>query len=146
MGATNQPSRRGTRQSGTRAMHPVQRWFGESRGVAWGAIFIIAIVVLMLVRPLAMSFFSWHRTASLLQERRAEVAMLETRHEELTEQVDYNRTEAFVAEQARTYGMVRPGETPFVIRELVHPESAAEYAISRLRNATLDHPVALASR
>ncbi|MCW2961410.1 MAG: hypothetical protein JWM25_1649 [Thermoleophilia bacterium] len=113
--------------------------------MAFGAIFIIAIVAMMLVRPLAMSFLSWHRTAGLLEERRAEVNVLEQRHDLLREQVEYFRTSAFVAEQARTYGMTAPGETAFVIRELVHPESAAEYAISRLRNATVDDPVALAA-
>lgn len=123
--------------------HPVRRLFGQSRGVNWGVIFIIAIVALMLIRPLVMSGMSWHRTASLLQERRAEVAMLEQRHEALTRQVDYYRTDAFIAEQARAYGMIEPGERTYVIREFVHPESAAEYAVSRLRNATVDNPVAI---
>lgn len=145
MGATRQQPRRGTRHSGGQLAHPVRRLFGESRGVAFGAIFIIAIVAMMLVRPLAMSFLSWHRTAGLLEERRAEVHVLEQRHDLLKQQVEYFRTSAFVAEQARTYGMTAPGETAFVIRELVHPESAAEYAISRLRNATVDDPVALAA-
>jgi cell division protein FtsB len=124
--------------------HPVRRLFGQSRGVNWGVIFIIAVIALMLVRPLVMSGLSWHRTASLLEERRAEVASLEQRHHELKQQVDYYGTDAFIAEQARAYGMVEPGERTYVIRELVHPESAAEYAVSRLRNATVDSPVALA--
>ena len=126
--------------------HPVRRLFGQSRGVNWGVIFIIAVIGLMLVRPLVMSGLSWHRTASLLQERRSEVASLEQRHAELQQRVDYYRTDAFIAEQARAYGMVEPGERTYVIRELVHPESAAEYAVSRLRNATVDSPVALAPR
>lgn len=125
--------------------HPVRRLFGQSRGVNWGVIFIGVVVLLMLVRPLAMSGLSWHRTAALLEERRAEVAMLEARHAELQEQVGYYRTDAFITEQARAYGMVEPGERTYVIRELVHPESAAEYAVSRLRNATTHSPIALAA-
>lgn len=124
--------------------HPVRRLFGQSRGVNWGVIFILVVVILMLVRPLVMSGLSWHRTAALIDERRSEVAALERRHERLQARVDYYRTDAFIAEQARTYGMVEPGERTYVIRELVHPESAAEYAVSRLRNATVDSAVALA--
>lgn len=124
--------------------HPVRRLFGQSRGVNWGVIFIIAVIMLMLVRPLVMSGMSWHRTAGLLAERRSEVTTLEQRHGELEARVEYYRTDAFIAEQARAYGMVEPGERTYVIRELVHPESAAEYAVSRLRNATVDSTVALA--
>ena len=147
MGATTKQvrARRTRGRADGRLAHPIRRLFGESRGVAFGAVFIVAIVGLMLVRPLVMSFLSWHRTAALLTERRGEVQRLEHRHAYLKAQVEYFQTDAFVEEQARAYGMVKPGETPFVIRELVHPESAAEYAISRLRNATLDNPVALAA-
>jgi hypothetical protein len=42
--------------------------------------------------------------------------------------------------------MVQPGERTYVIREIVHPESTADYAISRLRNATIDSAVAIDSR
>lgn len=123
--------------------HPIRRLFGQSRGVNWGVLFIVAVVVLLLVRPLVMSGLSWHRTASLLQERRAEVHALEQRHAELTETVAFYRTDAFIAEQARTYGMVEPGETTYVIREFVHPDSAGAYAAARLRNATVDSRVSL---
>lgn len=124
--------------------HPIRRLFGQSRGVNWAVMFLAVIVLLMLVRPLVMSGLSWHRTASLLQERRSEVATLEQRHVELGDTVAYYRTDAFIAEQARAYGMVEPGEQTYVIRELVHPESAAEYAVARLRNATVDSTIALA--
>jgi cell division protein FtsB len=123
--------------------HPVRRLFGQSRGVNWGVLFIVLVVGLMLVRPLVMSGMSWHRTAALLTERRAEVAELKARHDALTEQVAYYRTETFIGEQARKYGFIEPGEKTFVVRELVHPESAAEYAVARLRNATVDNQVAL---
>jgi cell division protein FtsB len=126
--------------------HPVRRLFGQSRGVNWGVLFIIAVIGLMLVRPLVMSGLSWQRTASLLEERRAEVSVLQDRHDELEAQVDYYRTDAFISEQARAYGMIEPGERTFVIRELVHPESAAEYAVGRLRNATVDSTVSLAPK
>lgn len=123
--------------------HPMQRLFGPSRGVTFGVLFVALVVGLLLVRPLVMSGMSWHRTASLLQERRAEVRSLERRHAALQEQVAYHRTDAYIAEQARTYGMVEPGEETFVVREIVHPDSAAAYAVSRLRNATVDSAIAL---
>jgi cell division protein FtsB len=125
--------------------HPVRQLFGESRGVTVGVMIIMALVGLMLVRPLAHTFFSWHRTAGILQERRVEVRDLRARNTELNEQVKFFDTPQFVSEQARSYGMVMPGEKAFVIRELVHPESAAQYAISRLRNVTVDDPTALAA-
>lgn len=124
--------------------HPVRRLFGPSRGVTWGVLFIVVVIALMLVRPLVMSGLSWHRTAALLEERRAEVAQLEARHDSLNRRVDAYRSPAFIAQQARTYGMIEPGEETFVVREVVHPESAARYAVSRLRNATVDSHVALA--
>ncbi len=125
--------------------HPLRRIFGQSRGVNWGVLFIVAVVVMMLVRPLVMSGLSWHRTAALQAERRAEVAQLEHRHEQLTAQVKYYGTEQFIAEQARRDGMVEPGEQSYVIREIVHPEDTAAYAIARLRNATVDSAVAIRS-
>lgn len=124
--------------------NPVRRLFGPSRGVAWGVLFLALVIGLMLVRPLVMSGLSWHRTAALLSERRAEVAALDHRHTALERRVKSYRTDAFIAEQARSYGMVEPGEETFVVREVVHPESAARYAVSRLRNATVDSPYALA--
>lgn len=126
-------------------VHPVRRLFGESRGVTLGAIVLIALVTLLLFRPLAMTFFSYHRTAGILEERRTEVAELRKQHTRLTEQVAFYETPQFIAEQARSYGMIVPGEKAYVVRELVHPESAAQYAISRLRNVTVDHPAALAA-
>lgn len=144
MGTATQPLTGGDRWARIDFTHPIRRLFGPSRGVTWGVLFITVVVGLMLVRPLVMSGLSWHRTAGLLTARRAEVAQLEQQHEQLTAQVEYYRTPAFIAEQARKYGMIEPGERAFVIRELVHPDSAAGYAIARLRNATVDSPVALA--
>ncbi len=125
--------------------HPVKRVFGQSRGATWGVAFVAVVVIMLLVRPLVMSGLSWHRTAALLDERRAEVAALEARNERLTRLVEYYRTKTFIAEQARTYGMVEPGEQSFVIREVVHPESTADYAIARLRNATVDSHVSISA-
>lgn len=137
-------ARRGPRIDVADLVHPVRRMFGESPGVTWGAIVLIALVSLVLVRPLANSFLSWHRTAGLLEERRAEVADLRAQHDSLRDDLAFYETEQFVVEQARTFGLVMPGEETYVLRELVHPESAGRFAISRLRNATVDHDAALA--
>ncbi len=125
--------------------HPVRRVFGQSRAVNWGVLFLVIVIGLMLVRPLVMSGLSWHRTAGRIDERRAEVSALEARHDRLTARVEYYGTPEFIAEKARAYGMIEPGEQSFVIREIVHPESAAAYAVSRLRNATVDSRIALAA-
>jgi len=124
-------------------VHPLRRVFGQSRAVNVGVLFIVAVVGLMLVRPLVMSGLSWHRTAGRIQERRAEVDQLEQRHQALEDRVDYYRTPSFIAEKARAYNMVLPGEQSFAIREIVHPGSTAEFAVARLRNATVDSNVAI---
>lgn len=124
--------------------HPVRRVFGQSRAVNWGVLFLVIVIGMLLVRPLVMSGMSWHRTAGRIEERRAEVAQLRHRHRVLSERVDYYRTPTFIAEKARAYGMIEPGEQSFVIREIVHPENTAAYAVARLRNATVDSRIALA--
>lgn len=136
----------GDRLSGIDWGHPVRRVFGQSRAVNWGVLFIVVVVGMLLVRPLVMSGLSWHRTAGRITERRAEVAQLDQRHDRLVERVAYYSTPTFIAEKARAYGMVEPGEQSYVIREIVHPESAAEYAVSRLRNSTVDSQVALGAK
>ena len=122
-------------------LHPVRRLFGQSSGAAWGAIIVIVLVSMMLVRPLANSFLSWQRTAGLLTERRTEVAALRADHRELKQDLAFYDTDQFVVEQARMFGMVFPGEQTYVMREVVHPESAARFAIARVRNATVDHQI-----
>lgn len=126
--------------------HPVRRVFGQSRAVNWGVLFLVVVIGMLLVRPLVMSGMSWHRTSARITERRAEVAQLERRHDVLSARVEYYETPTFIAEKARAYGMIEPGEQSFVIREIVHPENTAAYAVARLRNATVDSQVALASR
>lgn len=123
--------------------HPVRRFFGQSSGAAWGAIIVIVLVSMMLVRPLANSFLSWHRTAGMLSERRTEVAQLRVQHAQLKDDLAFYDTDQFVVEQARTFGMVFPGETTYVLREVVHPDSASRFAIARVRNATVDHVVSV---
>jgi hypothetical protein len=120
-------------------VHPVRRLFGQSSGAAWGAIVVIVLLSMMLVRPIANSVLSWHRTAGLLAERRTEVTQLRREHRQLKSDLAFYDTDQFVVEQARTFGMVFPGEQTYVLREVVHPESAARFAIARVRNATVDH-------
>jgi cell division protein FtsB len=124
------------------APHPVRRLFGESRSTSWPAIILLMLLALMVVRPMIMSVLSFHRTAGLLTERRAEVATLQSRHDELASRKAYYETDAFIAERGREYGLVMPGETAFVIRELARPEAVGTYAQARLANATVDADVA----
>jgi len=106
---------------------------------------LLFVFCLLLVRPVGMSLLSWHRTASVLSDRREEVSALQKRNVMLDRRLEYYRTDAFVAERARRYGLVQPGEAGFVVRELVHPESVGRYAGNRLRNA-LAGPNAAAPR
>jgi cell division protein FtsB len=108
-----------------------ERLFGESMLGTWFVTAMLVLLGLLLVRPMIMSTLSWHRTASLLQDRRAEVGALRTRHHALERQLAYYGTDAFLAERAREYGLVRPGETPFVIREYAHDASGARFSLDR---------------
>ena len=114
--------------------------FGDSKGLSWLFMMMLLLIGLLLVRPMMMSLLSYHRTAALLAERRDEVAQLSSRNTDLRSTREWYRSDAFVAVRAREYGLVRPGETPYVIRELVHPELVAAYAATQLQNATGAHP------
>lgn len=120
-----------------RTPRPVQRVFGDSGGVGAIVFIILLLMCMLLVRPVIMSLMSWQRTAGLLAERRLEVRELEARHRKLQARLAYYRTDTFVAERARQYGLVREGEVPFVMRELVHPELIGTYARTQLANATM---------
>lgn len=91
---------------------------------------------LIVVRPMVMSMMSYHRTAGLLAERRAEVHDLRSRHAKLLRQLAYYETDAFLAERAREYGLTRPGEQPYVIRELTRPGEIGRFTRNRVRNIT----------
>src|SRR5690349_17045149 len=95
--------------------NPIPLLIGESRTGTWVMVAILAVIGLLVVRPVIMSALSWHRTANVLNERRSEVAHLEQRHDLLKKKLEYYRTDAFIAERARHYGLVRPGETAFVV-------------------------------
>lgn len=138
MAASAAATRARARRARGRRRHPVRRLFGESRSVTWPALVLLALLGLLVVRPMMMSLFSYHRTASLLRERRTEVTALTTRQHTLQARRKYYSTTAFIAERAREYGLVRPGEQPFVIRELARPEAVGTYAQARLANATRD--------
>ncbi|MBC7644568.1 MAG: septum formation initiator family protein [Thermoleophilia bacterium] len=129
-------------QTGTRRQRlPASRTlFGDSKGLSWLFMIMLLLIGLLLIRPMMMSLLSYHRTAALLTERRGEVAQLSSRNVELRTTREWYRSDAFLAVRAREYGLVKPGETPFVIRELVHPELVAAYAATQLQNATGAHP------
>jgi cell division protein FtsB len=108
-----------------------ERLFGESMLGTWFVTAVLVLLGLLLVRPLVMSTLSWHRTASLLADRRAEVGALRARHTALKEQLAYFGTDAFLAERAREYGLIRAGETPFVIREYTRGNGGARFSLDR---------------
>lgn len=117
---------------------PIKQIFGESQGVTILVAILLCLIALLIVRPMVRSILSYHRTAALLQERRAEVAALSSRHTELEQRKAYYQTPEFIAERAREYGLVRPGESAFVIRELVHPEMMGRYARAQLANGAYE--------
>lgn len=118
--------------------HPIRRIFGESQGVTVLVVIMLCLIATLLVRPMIRSLMSYQRTAAMLTERRSEVAQLTARHTELQQRRDYYRTPEFISERAREYGLVRPGERAFVIRELVHPELMGRYARAQLANAAYE--------
>lgn len=115
-----------------------RRWlrdlFGESRATTLVLVGILVVLGLLVVRPMIMSLLSYHRTAGLLDERRTEVAHLTKRNGQLEQQVAYFRTDVFLAERARLYGLVKPGEQAFVIREYTHTEAAGRFVRSRAQS------------
>lgn len=119
-----------------------ERLFGPSTFATWFVAAVLLLLGLLLVRPLVMSTLSWHRTAGLLADRRSEVAGLRARHDALRLQLTYFNTDAFLAERAREYGLVRAGETPFVIREFTRGESPARFSLDQLPTHVGDFPSA----
>lgn len=100
------------------ALGALRRVFGESSSSRKLAAVLLLLLAILILRPMFMSLLSYHRTEGLLDQRRAEVAELAQRNRELEQQVDYYRTDVFLAERAREYGLVKPGEKAFVVREL----------------------------
>ena len=98
----------------------LRRIFGESSSARRLAAVLVLLLALLILRPMLMSALSYHRTAGLLEQRRQEVRDLEQRNALLKERVAYYRTDVFLAERAREYGLVKPGEEAYVIRELAH--------------------------
>ena len=130
------PARRGL--IGRLRERPIKQIFGDSQGVTILVAVLLGMIALLIVRPMVRSVLSYHRTAALLQERRVEVAQLKERHTELQQRKAYYQTPEFIAERAREYGLVRPGESAFVIRELVHPEMMGRYARAQLANGAYE--------
>jgi cell division protein FtsB len=111
-------------QDGVDAEMPVgalSRVVGESPLSRGLLIALIAAIGLLVVRPIGMSLMSYHRTANLLNERRSEVRSLAVRHSALQRKVEYYRSDVFLKERARQYGLATPGETTYVVRELANP-------------------------
>lgn len=100
----------------------LQRLFGDSKATQVLGVLMVLLVLMLVVRPVVRSVLSYHRTASLLEERRQEVGGLASRHGELIDQLTYYETDIFLAERAREYGLTRPGETSYVVRELTQSE------------------------
>lgn len=119
---------------------PIRRAFGDSPITTGLSLAFLLLLGMLLVRPMVMSMMSYQRTAALLEERRDEVASLRDRNERLTATQEYYRTNAFVAERAREYGLVRPGESPFVVREYAHPESAGAFTRNKVQNQVFGGP------
>ncbi len=108
----------------------------SSKSVSIGFTILAFLMIMLMVRPIAMSLLSYNRTSALLEERRAQVDVLQERNRKLKDRYDYYQTDAFIVERGREYGLVMPGETPYVVRELARPEAIGQFARTRLVNAT----------
>lgn len=105
----------------TRQRPSLQRIFGEFHGGRLLTLVFVGLLLMLIVRPVVMSLLSYHRTANLLEHRRSEVSDLQKRHDTLQATAKYYETDVFLAERAREFGLVRPGEQAYVIRELARP-------------------------
>ncbi|HEY7197792.1 MAG TPA: septum formation initiator family protein [Gaiellaceae bacterium] len=79
--------------------------------VAVGALLAIALAY---VRPLQAYFAAKDEVAA----RRAEVAALEREQAKLERRLAISGTDAFVVQEARKLGLVRPGEQLFIVKGL----------------------------
>jgi cell division protein FtsB len=87
------------------------RWDRVGRFALLG---LLGTVVVLYVGP-ALSLLSTWRESSAKQ---AQVQALERRHEALLRQAASLRDPVTLAAEARQLGMLKPGERPYVIREL----------------------------
>ncbi len=95
----------------------------------------MCLLMMLLVRPIAMSLMSFHRSSGLVAERRSEVEALRKRNADLKASRNQYRQTAFIIQQARLYGLVLPGESAYVVRELAHPEAVGSYISARAVDA-----------
>jgi cell division protein FtsB len=87
------------------------------RLLALGALVAIAVAY---VSPLRAYFAA----RADVEAREAEVAELEAEQERLERRLAASGTDEFVEQEARRFGLVRPGERLFIVKGLGSPETA----------------------
>jgi cell division protein FtsB len=77
----------------------------------WLAVAAIALIAASYVQPLR----SYRSAREEVDRRRAEVTALERERRSLAARLAHARTSEFVEREARTLGLVRPGERLFIV-------------------------------
>jgi cell division protein FtsB len=78
----------------------------------WSCVGALVLVGLLYYRPV----HNYLDRRGAVQDRQAEVAVLDGEHEQLTRRLRYVESEAAVAREARRLGYVKPGERLFIVK------------------------------
>ena len=79
---------------------------------SWLAVAVLVGVAVAYVQPIR----SYQTARDEIARKHAEVAELERKRDKLTRRLAQTELEAFVEREARTHGLVRPGETLFLVQ------------------------------
>ena len=93
---------------------PVRRRSRASRALRWLAAATLLVISLAYVRPLHAYFEARRNVAAA----KADVVRLHAEHVRLAHRLAVAGTDAFVEQQARRLGLVKPGERLFIVKGL----------------------------
>jgi cell division protein FtsB len=91
---------------------PRKRPARSTIALRWAAVAALALVAFLYYRPL----HSYLSTRDALAQRRAEVAQLRTEHALLQRRLGESAGKDALQRQARTLGLVKPGERLFIVK------------------------------
>jgi cell division protein FtsB len=111
------PQRRRSPSARQRARLRRRRLLGR-----WLAAAVLLGVAVACIQPVK----SFQAAVSEVTRKQAEVETLERKREKLTKKLALAETDAFIEREARTHGLVRPGETLFLIQGIEKWQRAEE--------------------
>lgn len=98
---------------------------------SWLAIAVLVGVALAYVHPVR----SYQAAKDEIAEKQATVAELERKRDKLKRQLAVSEEDIFVIREARTHGLVRPGETLFLVQGIDKWRKAEEQRTTEKRTS-----------